>query len=336
MAEATPLATTIDAFDRARGDDMDGVWAHSVAWRLLRRDVEPGQVDEGLTEALALVRETQEAPADLFGSSEEHADALYDHWVDDGRLHLWDASSMAWREVPSWGLGMGAFWCIGFMVAFLADGETSRTWTLGMVVIPVGIGWAKAAALAAWDSVLRSRGPVVAVLAVAATMATAATAIASVNEWGKAHPLGTASTWWYLWAAASCALLAMAWGRWLESRPAPAPPGIADVDDWSRQLAAILRGSHHLSEVRVRTIVGDAHAHASDAGRTVQEEFGTPAEHAARFTPDRARKRRLEAWFWVFLGVMQGLWLLEDFTWLRAAVVLACLLVAWRTSRRTD
>ena len=128
----------------------------------------------------------------------------------------------------------------------------------------------------------------------------------------------------------------MAWGRWLESRPEDVRPGIADVDDWSRRLAAILRGSYSLSEERVRTIVGDAHAHAADADRTVQEEFGTPEEYAAGFAPDRARKHRFEAWFWVFLGAAQGVWLLDDFGWIRAAVSLACLWVAWRTCHRSD
>ena len=159
--------------------------------------------------------------------------------------------------------------------------------------------------------------------------------IAAVNEWSKAHPLGTGSTWWYLSAATVCALLAAALGRWADARPAPTT-GISDVDDWSRQVAAILRGRYSLADVRVRTIIGDAHAHAADAGRTVEEEFGTPEEYAARFVPDHARRRRLEASLWAFMAAVNGAWLVGDFGWFRAAFTAACLALAWRLWRRPD
>ena len=335
MAEqTTPLAETIDAFDAARGDDMDSVWAHAVSWRLMRRDVEPDQVRDGLEEALTLVRQTQESPEDLFGTPGEHADALYDRWVEEGRLHLWDASSMTWAEVPAWGFGIGAFWCIGFLVVLLARGETTMAWTLGMIVLPVGIGLAKAAAWAAWDTLLRSRGTAAAVAGFLVTVVGLAMTIALVNEWSKAHPLGTATTWWYVWVAAASALLAFAAGRWRESRPEPAPEGIADVDDWSRQLAAILRGRHSLSDVRVRTIIGDAHAHAADAGRTVEEEFGTPEEYAARFAPDLPRRSRLKVGFYLALAVLWFVPLAWGFSWLKLAAGICWLLLAVHEHRR--
>jgi hypothetical protein len=298
--------------------------------------VDPAQVCEGLEEALALVEESQESPEALFGTAEEHADALYDRWVAEGRLHLWDASRMTWAEVPAWGLGIAAFWSLGFMLYFLVHGETSRVWTLGMIVIPVGVGLAKAATWAAWDSLLRSRGTAAAVVGAVATLTGLSLLIASVNEWSKAHPFGTASTWWYVWVSAACALAAAAWGRWADARPAPAPPGIMDVDEWSRQLAAILRGRYGLADVRVRTIVGDAHAHAADAGRSVQDEFGTPEDYAARFEPDRARGHRLEAALWAVLGIAQGILLIDDFGWVRAIVAASCIYLAVRHYRRQD
>ena len=335
MAEArTPLATIHDEFGRARGEHRDSAWAYGVSWRLMRRDVEPDQVGEVLKEALALVQETQESPEVLFGTPDEHADALYDRWVEEGRLHLWDASRMTWAQVPSWGLGLAAFLSLGLMVAFLANGETSRTWTLGMIAIPVGIGFGVAATWAAWDSLLRSRGTAAAAVGAGGTLASASIVTAMLNEWSKAHPLGHASTWSYLWVAAVCAMAAVTWSRWRRPRSAPEPTGITDVDEWSRELAAILRGRHGLGDARVRTIVGDTHAHAADAGRSVQEEFGTPEDYAARFEPDRARKRRIEAACWLAIGVAQGLWLLDDFGWLRATVAVACLGVAWQNYRR--
>lgn len=337
MAEATtPLAATIDAFHAARGEEMDGVWAYAVSWRLVRRDVEPHQVREGLEEALALVRQTQESPEVLFGTPDEHADELHDRWADEGRLHLWDASSMTWAEVPSWGFGLGAVWSIVFMLFFLAAGETSRTWTLGMLVVPVGIGLGKAAAWATWDTLLRRRGTALAVAGTAATVATLSTAIALVNEWSKAHPLGTATTWWYVCVAAASALLAGAWSRWRASRTETeaGPEGIAEIDVWSRQLAAILRGRHTLSDARVRTIIGDAHAHAADAGRTVEEEFGSPEEYAARFAPDLLRRSRLTIGFYVLMAVLWLVPLIWGFSWLNVAAGLCCILLAAQVRRR--
>nr|WP_300048278.1 hypothetical protein [uncultured Nocardioides sp.] len=334
MAEAsTPLAAIHDEFGRARGEQRDSAWAYGVSWRLMRRDVEPDQVREGLKEALALVQETQESPEVLFGTPDEHADALYDAWIEAGRLHLWDASRLRWAEVPAWGLGLASFWSAAFMVFLLVDGRTSLTWTIGTVLIPVGIGMLKAGIWATWDTLLRSRGTRAAVLGSLALAVGCSFALAVVNEWSRAHPIGTASTWSYVWVVGTCALLAAALGRRVDERPAPGP-AIADVDEWSRQLAAILRGRYSLSDVRVARIIGDAHAHAADAGRTVQEEFGTPQEYAAGFVPDRARRRRLEASGWALMGVLQGVWLLDDFGWFRAAVAVACLGVAWQNYRR--
>ncbi|MBS2940307.1 hypothetical protein KDN32_21435 [Nocardioides sp. J2M5] len=336
MAEqTTPLAALHDEFDRARGVPADGGWAFAVSWRLLRRDVEPHQVCEGLEEALALVRETQESPEDLFGTPEEHSDALYDRWVAEGRLHLWDASSMTWPEVPAWGFGLASFWTGAFMVFLLLDGRTTLTWTLGWVLLPVGIGVLKAVVWATWDTLLRARGAAAAAIGTLGAIAAGASTLALANEWAKTVPLGTASTWSYLWVVAGCALLAAAAGRWADARPTPAP-AIADVDEWSRQVGAILRGRYHLADVRVAKIIGDAHAIAADAGRTVQEECGTPEEFAAGFVPDHARQRRIEGTIWAIIAVAQGVSLVGDFGWFRAALATACLAIAWRLLHRDE
>ncbi len=325
MAEATtPLAAVLDEFEDARGVALDGLWAHAVAWRLMRRDVEPAQVCDGLEEALRLVRDTHEAPEVLFGEPAEHADALYDRWVEEGRLHLWDASRMTWREVPSSGLAWAAYVVLAFMAIFLVKGETSRTWTFGMILLPVGIGFATVAVAACWDSLLRTRGQVGAAVGTAAAGGTLAMAMSFANEWSKAHPFGAASVWWYVPVAAACALLSTVWRRWLQSRPVAPAPSSADVDNWSRELAAILRSRHSMSDVRVRTIIGDAHAHAADAGRSVQEEFGTPTAYAARFEPDLLRRSRLTAVFWLVIAVLWLVPLTWGFSWGNVAAALLC------------
>lgn len=333
MAE-TPLSTTIEGFEQARGEYEDGMWAHGVAWRLMRRDVEPIQVCEGLEEALEVVRDTQEPPEELFGPPGDHADSLYDRWVEEGRLHLWDAGRTTWPEVPSSGLAWSAFLSLGFLVAFLLDGESSRTWTLGMIVLPVGMGLAVAAMAAAWDSTLRGQGFGSAVVAATSTIVVLATVIALVNEWSKAWPLGTASTWWYVVVAAACALLSTTWRRWLDARPAEAPEGIADVDEWSRQLAAILRGRYNMADARVRTIIGDAHAHAADAGRTVQEEFGTPEEYATRFVPDLARRSRLLVAFYLAAVVLNVVAVALGLSWSNLVLAAGFAWLAWREHQR--
>ena len=335
MAEAkTPLAVIHDEFERARGEDLDGVWAYAVSWRLLRRDVEPDQVCEGLKEALALVKETQESPDVLFGEPAEHADALYDRWVEEGRLHLWDAARATWPEVPSSGLAWSAFFSVAFLVTFLLDGETSRTWTLGMIVLPVGMGLALVALVTVWDTTLRSRGFGSAAVAATATLVVGATVVALVSEWSKAYSLGTASTWWYVVVAAACALLSTTWRRWLDARPVPVPEGIADVDEWSRELAAILRGRYTMADARVRTIIGDAHAHAADAGRSVQEEFGTPEEYAARFTPDLARQSRLLVAFYLTVVALNLVGVALGFSWRSLVVAAGFAWLAWQEHQR--
>ncbi len=331
MAEAkTPLAVIHEKFEQARGEDLDGVWAYAVSWRLMRRDVEPDQVCEGLEEALALVKETQESPDVLFGTPADHADALYDRWVEEGRLHLWDAGRATWPEVPSSGLACAAFFSVAFLAVFLFHGETSRTWTLGMIVIPVGMGLGVVTMATAWDTTLRSRGFGGAVVAASATLVASATVIALVNEWSKAHPLGTASIWWYLAVAAACALLSTTWRRWLDARPVPVPEGIADVDEWSRELAAILRGRYTMADARVRTIIGDAHAHAADAGRTVQEEFGTPEEYAAGFVPDLARRSRLLVAYYLGAAVLNLVGVTFGISWRSLVIAAGFGWLAWR------
>ncbi len=226
MAEATTsLAATIEAFDDARGDSMDGVWAYGVSWALMMRDVDARLVAQGLGEALEVVRDTGEAPGDLFGSPREHADELYERWVAESRLVLADSTRL-----------MG---------------------------------------LAVWSR--RHRPP----------------------------------------------------------RRTAAPDAPAEVR-WSVELTEILRTRYAMSAARVRDLVAEAHLHAAESGTTVQEEFGTPEEYAARFAPDRARRSRLTLAVLAGLLVLSGAFLVDGFSWTNAAMtgLLSCLLASeYRTYR---
>lgn len=334
MAE-TPLSRTIDAFDDARGIAMDGVWAHSVSWALLMRDVEADLVREGLEEALDVVRQSQEAPEELFGAPRAHAGELYDRWVTEGRLRLDKLGAIAWRDVPSTGLAWGAALCLAFAVVFALEGDSPRTWTLGMVVLPLGLGLGTTAAAAAWDWFLRHNGTASAIASAAATGIICAMAAASVNEWSKAHPLGNHSVWWYVPIAVSCVLLATGWRRWVDTWTPLAPPAAADADEWSRQLAGHLRERYSLSDSRVRTILFDAHSHAAESGSTLEEEFGRPEDYAARFVPDLARRSRLTVAFYLFVSALNLVGtVVIDSSWRGLLIAAGFGWLAWREHLR--
>lgn len=160
MAETTPLGETIEAFDDARGDRTDGVWAFAVTWSLLMRDVDADQVRDGLEEALALVRETQESPEDLFGTSSQHADALWARWHADGRLVLTGPVTQSWPEVIRLGLGMSAAFALLLSLGLLVQGDLGDAWPgwrILLVSLAVGIGAALGNAL--WDRRHRRGAP---------------------------------------------------------------------------------------------------------------------------------------------------------------------------------
>lgn len=339
MTEQTTLAEMIDSFEHARGDYADTAWARAVSMSLLLRHVDEQQVREGVQDALAVVRETQEPAEDLFGSPREHADHLYARWLEDGRLHLSSAADLSWRAVPSSGLAWSAFFAVLFPVVQLFRGETTMTWTLGAVLIVVAMGIVLAAAATAKETVTKRHGFVAGLVGAGATVALSAAALALANEWLRQHRLGTAGTWWFLVIAAACALGSTAWRRLVvdadaaRSASASAAPPM-DADEWSRELAAILRVRHSKSDAQVSTILAEAHAHAAASGRTVPEEFGTPEEYAARFGPDLLRRSRLKIAFYLFIA---ALWLVQPawgFSWLNLAGAACWLLIALREYRR--
>src|SRR5687768_14957188 len=135
MAEPTPLGETIEAFDDARGDRMDGVWAFAVTWSLMMRDVHSDQVRDGLEEALALVRATQESPEDLFGTATQHADALWARWQAEGRLVLTGPATQSWPEALRLGLGLSAACAVLFALVVLVRGDVGDAAPTGRMLL---------------------------------------------------------------------------------------------------------------------------------------------------------------------------------------------------------
>ncbi|GIM69283.1 hypothetical protein Pve01_91280 [Planomonospora venezuelensis] len=158
MAETTLLGETIEAFDDARGDRMDGVWASGVTWSLLMRDVDSDQVREGLEEALALVRETQEPARDLFGTPTEHADALWARWHDDGMLVLTGPETPSWQGALRLGLGMSAAYGALFALVLLLRGDLGDGAPLGRILlVSLALGMGTTLGLALWGRRHRRR-----------------------------------------------------------------------------------------------------------------------------------------------------------------------------------
>lgn len=160
MTEQTPLATTLDGFDRARGDGSDSAWAFAVSWNLLMRDVDASQVRDALEEALALVRETGEPPAELFGTPGEHADALYGRWVSEGRLVLVDAGHQSWPASARLGLTLSAVYAVLLGVVTWAGGDLDAPASVVRVVlISLVIGFGTSLGLATWSRRHRRPSP---------------------------------------------------------------------------------------------------------------------------------------------------------------------------------
>jgi hypothetical protein len=252
MAEqTTPLASTIEAFDSARGEEIDGVWAFGVSWRLLMRDVDAALVDKGLREALDVVRTTQESPEVLFGTSTEHADALYEQWRSEGRLVL-RGDVTTWREGVTTGLGLGLATGVAYALLLALRGDA------GTVTVLRALGVALALGLGA-------------------------------------------------------ALLHTAWSRRHLRRP-PLPGETADTR-WSMELAEIPRTRCSMSGARVRDVLAEADAHARDAGSSLEDEFGTPEEYAARFTPDLVRRSRWRFAGFVTMALLAGALFVDGPSW---------------------
>ena len=88
-----------------------------------------------------------------------------------------------------------------------------------------------------------------------------------------------------------------------------------------------------MSGPRARRIVAEAHAHALETGRPVEEEFGTPTSYAARFAPDLRRRSRLTTAFYAVVAACAGLLLVDDLRWTWAVVVASFAWMAWSEHR---
>ncbi len=160
MAEAKePLTSTYDAFGAARGVEADEGWAFALSWHLMMSDVDVDQVREGLEEALDVVRATGESPEQLFGSASEHADALQDQWIAEGRLVLADNRD-GWPEVVRLGIGMSVAYAVLLGVVTWVRGDLTGTGAaVRVVLIALAIGMGGSFAHGLWTRRHHRRAP---------------------------------------------------------------------------------------------------------------------------------------------------------------------------------
>jgi len=130
-----------------------------VSWNLMMDDVDVDQVREGLEEALDVVRATGESPQQLFGSASEHADALQDQWVTEGRLVLADSRDR-WPEVVRFGLGMSVAYAVLLGVVTWVRGDLTGTDSaVRAVLIALTIGMGSSVVHGLWPRRHHRRAP---------------------------------------------------------------------------------------------------------------------------------------------------------------------------------
>lgn len=249
-----------------------------------------------------VLQEAREPVDELFGDPVTWARDQQDHWRQSGTA-AYDRHELLSALQLVRGAAVSAL-CITVavtLVALASDGwTTSLRWTT--FALPLLLSAATMGALQVWTlSVRRVARPLALVLTagfvVAVSLAGGGLATAAQGS------AGTGSVLWYL-APAPFYLLVYSTGLGLGTRGgeigqhrAPAI-GATPHAEWLDQLREQLRRRDDLSERQIRTIVDETRAHATDAGASYDEEFGTPESYAATFPPDTALRERRAAWGW--------------------------------------
>lgn len=314
-------------------------WLDDARLRLARANVAPPVMDEVLERARVLVAETGESPDDLFGPPSEWADEQVAERRSDGLPLAVPDPAASWRDVPVMGMYSAATIAAVVLVVSAIKGEWQLDYDLGFIGFPVLMGLVTVTALTVWEKTLSRRSLVVAAAAGGAVLTGGVALLGLLIWWGHGHVVATSGTW-------RLGLLVLAWallGRLFDSVLPQKPPrawGTPRTDDeWLGVLAGVLRLRADMPETRVRTIVAEARAHATEAGSSLQEEFGRPEDYASQFPADEVNRTRRKAWGYTALaGLGVILAVPPNSRW--SGVVLAvgwgaCAVWEWRRSRRS-
>jgi hypothetical protein len=324
MAETDKtLVSTHDAFKAARGEDLDKMWAFAVGWRLCMKEVEIDLVREGLEEVLAMVRETQEGPEDLFGTPDEYAPELYERWRSEGRLPPSHTVMPPARSIPASSLRAGGWIALLMFVLTLFDAAGP---TIGILLVPVALGFGSVGGIALWEWASR-RWPTPLAAAFMATVVIAfafgfAALLTTIET-----SLGRATPWLLLLEAAVLTFVGRAALGLVTAKAYVAARDGLDDEQWVERFSGIMRGPGWTRESRVRELVAEARSHATESGRTLAEEFGPPEHYASQLGADAERRIRLRIAFVSLLTLLVAVQLIDGWSWTTIAMLV---LLAWK------
>lgn len=281
------LHDLVDSFADVRGREEDADWARQAGGHLAAAQVTPAHRRRLLARARSIAVEAQESPDDLFGPPEDWAAEVQEEAAAEG-TPLTDSSATSVADVFSVGFVLAsAASVLAFVITLIGDGLTTDL-SLGLLLLPGVIGVGGVGVFWAWDRLQRRLASVVAfgVVLVLAGGLIVLVALTMLSLGEIVYP-GVSTLLWLVPAAVYAAL------AWLAARVLPdasADQGATPQTDDKRaaRLAYLLRSRADVPEHRVTEAVAEACAHAADSGRTLAEEFGSPASYAARTTtPDR-------------------------------------------------
>jgi hypothetical protein len=296
-----------------------------VSWILMMRDVEVSQVREGLEEALVVVRESQESPTDLFGLPEDFADELHRRWSSEGELRLSQGGPIPnARSIPASSLRAGGWIALVMFVLTLFDADGL---TIGILLVPVALGFGSVGGIALWEWASRRWATPVAtgvmataVLAFAAGFAALLTTIET--------SLGRATPWLLLVEAVVLTFVGRASLGLITAKETYAVMKDGQDDElWVKRFSGIMRGPGWTRESRVRELVAEARSHAAESGRTLAEEFGPPEHYASQLGVDTERRLRLRIAFVSLLTLLVAVQLIDGWS---STTIAMLVLLAWK------
>lgn len=333
-------------FTKARGLESDRRWAEEAFARFVLDDVRENVMVRELEEAVAVVEVSGTRPEKLFGPAADWARSRRDELAEDGEAVLAVESPLTWRAVSGNALLIAALFSIPFAVVMAFDGLTlDYSWP--HLLMPLVLGTLMAVVITVWSRTILRRSFAATVAMSGAVTLLLATGAALLFTGLQDVVVFTGSVAWLLAVVGAYLLLGLLGFRLLprdENTGDASAQEIPDDGTWALVLGGTLHGRLGYSDERARQIVQEARSHAEASGRTLAEEFGTPAEYASRLPADTRRKRRLYAVlltavaaYWVGMLVFEWLSPEETVQWWRVAgAVLFPLLagVQWRGAVR--
>lgn len=338
-------------FLSAREISADAEWAESALVSLVLADVQIDVAEDYLVDAAALVQESQEGPAELYGAPRDWATEQAQSLRRTGLSVFDDPLRMDLRGnvVTVLGLasGLSTMFVLSDLLSLLFRAGPDRGLTPGLALAPLLL----AAVLITLIQVFRwsvRRFPFALTVAVCVLVlaACAGTTAAVIMPLGQVSP--EVGRWWTLLLIPCYGMLAWAVARlWRASTPAPQPLTVPEVlaattvedEEWLCRARGALRQRGDLSEKRISAALTEAQGHAADQGTRLVEEFASPEEYGRSLPGDpRVKPARLALFYgalslgWLALALFGGIdsrWQLLLFT----VLVLLCLWQSWGHAR---